>query len=68
MTDEREVIETTIRHLFATYAYEKGVSAREAYSKCCAFAYGIKIGSQDADLCNFTNALLEKYRLLLIGC
>lgn len=61
MTDEmRENIKTTVRSKFAFYADE--LPAKEAYLRCYAFAHGVQVGSQDADLCNFTNALLNEYR------
>lgn len=65
MTDEmRNSIKTSIHSKFLFYADE--LPPKEAYLRCLAFAYGVQIGSQDAELINYTNNLLAKYRELLL--
>ena len=46
--------------------YVNQLPPHDAYLRCLAFAYGVQVGSQDADLTNFTNVLLEEYRMKLI--
>lgn len=60
----RNNIKNSVVAKFNFYAEE--LPPREAYLRCLAFAYGVQVGSQDADLCNFINTLLEEYRMKLI--
>ena len=65
MTEEmRENIKTSLRSKFQMYAEQ--LDGHRAYALCLAFGYGVQVGSQDAELINFVNALLEEYRMKLI--
>lgn len=65
MTAEmRENIKNSVRCKCEFYANE--LPPHDAYLRCLAFVYGVQIGSQDAELNNFTNVLLEEYRMRLI--
>ena len=60
----RENIKNTVHCKFDFYVRE--LPPRDAYLRCLAFGYGVQVGSQDAELCNFINELLEEYRMKLI--
>lgn len=60
----RNNIKNSVVAKFNFYADE--LEPRQAYLRCLAFGYGVKVGSQDAELANFIDDLLAKYRLRLI--
>ena len=61
----RDSIKTTIRCSLSDF--EVNYPPKEAYKLCFAFVRGIQYGSQDAELINYTNILLEEYRMKLIA-
>lgn len=58
-------IKNSVVAMFNFYVDE--LEPREAYLRCLTFAYGVQIGSQDAELVNFIDNLLEEYRMKLIA-
>jgi hypothetical protein len=66
MSDEmRENIKNSVRCKCGFFA-EEIESPRQAYFRILDFCCGVQYGSQDAELLNFTNALIEEYRMKLI--